>query len=843
MRFFRHIHRLYGPTNVGLLKEWAKMNTKIAALRNRRIFLLKCRKERIFPNHISNGLNNVNNLLHHQRGRLGHQINTFNLRLRQKLLNLEISITICDLNTMEKKIETIKNKLTIPQHIIIEYDRRLKIKYNRLFHIIKNKNLNKLDKLKEDEANKIIIQNKWFKNLTTVIIPKNVQFILALGPKFSLCPAVSDLKISTLLADLENIIIDMNEEDKNCFRSQYTNIITNYLHKNHGIKDHLTNKFKECKIFLNEHSELVVVKSDKGNVTVVMYKEDYINKSQEILNDKKYYKELKTDPTCTTQQKANRLVAQLKKDNLIDHNTAKALTFYNAVAPRFYSLPKIHKPTLSMRPIMSSINCPNGKLAKFLTDILTNAYNTDNDFYIKDSFAFSEFINDYQLPLGYVVVSFDVVSLFTNLPLQLIIESLTRNWNVISNHCNLDLDSVIKILKFIFDSNYCVFNNTYYKQIFGTPMGSKISPILANFVLDDVVKDCLSRIPFNIPFIKRYVDDLLLAVPSDKIDEVLNTFNNYNNDIQFTVEKETENSIPFLDMRVIRNELDNKLRTKWYRKSMSSGRYINYHSYHHPRMKINLMLALKYRVVKVTHTQYKKEALKELKGLLIENSYPLNLINKMLFNTEQNLNYNNNNNISAININANVGIVNDRDGSMAGDHMGHGVELGDRLVYRSLPYIEDLTSRLTNLFKHTNTIIAKKNIKTVAKLYSKTKTALKDKDKSNVVYRIQCNNCDRAYIGQTSRVLHGRLISHKSDCNRNVKSCGLAEHVIETGHKMDYNNAKVLTVENNYHKRIFLEMVHINNEENNLNKKSDINNLSKIYTYILKLEKDNNRLT
>nr|CAI5857654.1 unnamed protein product [Callosobruchus analis] len=52
-------------------------------------------------------------------------------------------------------------------------------------------------------------------------------------------------------------------------------------------------------------------------------------------------------------------------------------------------------------------------------------------------------------------------------------------------------------------------SSVHYKQIFGTPMGNTISPILCNYVLDDLITDSLNKTYFNVPFIKRYVDDLL----------------------------------------------------------------------------------------------------------------------------------------------------------------------------------------------------------------------------------------------------------------------------------------------------------------------------------------------
>lgn len=60
-------------------------------------------------------------------------------------------------------------------------------------------------------------------------------------------------------------------------------------------------------------------------------------------------------------------------------------------------MPKINKPSLSMRSPVFSNSTPN---AKFLTEILTLAHNTDIQFYIKDSFHFSVFVNNFKLPVG-----------------------------------------------------------------------------------------------------------------------------------------------------------------------------------------------------------------------------------------------------------------------------------------------------------------------------------------------------------------------------------------------------------------------------------------------------------
>lgn len=96
---------------------------------------------------------------------------------------------------------------------------------------------------------------------------------------------------------------------------------------------------------------------------------------------------------------------------------------------------------------------------------------------------------------------------------------------------------------------------------------------------------------FDSPFLIRYVDDIILAVPNDKIvenirkppivlwmiwflavpndkiDQKLEIFKGFNENLQFT---DVDNIIQFLDTILIRTK-DNFIITKWYRKQMSSG--------------------------------------------------------------------------------------------------------------------------------------------------------------------------------------------------------------------------------------------------------------------------------
>ena len=80
------------------------------------------------------------------------------------------------------------------------------------------------------------------------------------------------------------------------------------------------------------------------------------------------------------------------------------------------------------------------------------------------------------------MVSFDVKSLFTSIPVELALritkERLQRDQNL-AERTNLSVDNVLRLSEFVLNHNYVKYDGDHYKQIFGCAMGSPISPILA----------------------------------------------------------------------------------------------------------------------------------------------------------------------------------------------------------------------------------------------------------------------------------------------------------------------------------------------------------------------------
>jgi len=157
----------------------------------------------------------------------------------------------------------------------------------------------------------------------------------------------------------------------------------------------------------------------------------------------------------------------------------------------------------------------------------------------------------------------------------------------------------------ILNFTYFLFNNVTYKQVFGTPMGSPLSPVISDIVLQDLEQKAISLLPIQLPFYFRYVDDILLAAPSKFLDKILNIFNSFHERMQFTLEISNNNSINFLDLSLI---IDGQgIIFDCYRKPTFSGRYINFYSQHPISQKRGIIYGLVDKVLFLSHPKFQEK--------------------------------------------------------------------------------------------------------------------------------------------------------------------------------------------------------------------------------------------
>ncbi|XP_044764379.1 uncharacterized protein LOC123320947 [Coccinella septempunctata] len=717
MGFFLEIANIYGTDTVEEMKAWADVNRRLATKLNRRIFLLRCRQSGVIPRHISDSVKNLNYTL--QNGGYVSSTKLIDRFVREtcgKMLSMEIKMTCSDILKYEKDIAMLRSSLVsrLPYDIFRDYSRTINRSFNTLFKKVKSVNMIKFEKLcRAQLRDNVLFQDNsnWFRNLSDIEIPRDVSDFLSLGPDFSVGYINKRSLIKNVLMDVENILSEVPQEQRDITRAQTTNIITNFNHRSDGVKQtHLQRLFRKTQKFLKNNPELYIVRADKGGSTVAMNKQGYIEKTKVLLADERTYRTLRRDPTAAAQKKLNELLRRLHRLKEITDPQLKHLTIYNSAHPKLYTLPKIHKENIPMRPIVSSVNTLTYKISKFIADILKVSFHDRNEYNIKDTFAFVDKMRDVTLPEGYILISLDVVSLFTNIPLDLILEILRKNWDLIKPHTTLSRESFIEIIEFIFNNAYLIFDGEFYEQIFGTPMGSPLSAILATIILDYLLDMILPTIWFHIPFFYKFVDDLFCAIPADKTAFILDTFNGFNANLKFTMEVERDNSLPFLDTRVIRSE-NNRILLDWYQKPTASGRFINFHSQHPYNQKINMIKELKNRVCYISDESLLKKNLRRLFEIFQNNGYPKNTLNRLIHNRESRLTTT--------------------------------TEQTNSFKFMRIPFVKDLTPNLIGVLnKFENIKLAKYNLTKVGDLFSRTKEKTPIELCTNAVYKISCQHCD-----------------------------------------------------------------------------------------------------
>lgn len=283
-----------------------------------------------------------------------------------------------------------------------------------------------------------------------------------------------------------------------------------------------------------------------------------------------------------------------------------ALRSTDATPATFYGLPKIHKPEILLRPITSSINCPTYHVSKHLASILSPLQH--NEYTVTNSNDFVRQISACTINRQEIMVSFDVVPLFTSIPTALaheVTKNRLKSDPTISERTNLSVDNIMNLLELVLNNNYFVFNGTFYKQIFGCPMGSPVSAILANLVMEYVEERALSTAPHTPKWWYRYVDDSHVCLAREHLTEFRSHLNSINQHIKFTIEEGRDGSIAFLDTKTTRNP-DGTTRTSVYRKATHTDKYLHFNSHHPSQHKCSVARTLLDRARNIPSTDADK---------------------------------------------------------------------------------------------------------------------------------------------------------------------------------------------------------------------------------------------
>lgn len=833
--FFQDVTSKYGFDTTRNLKSYKSILARIARIQSGRRFLIRCRKLGIFPRNILNATRNVNSIkfFNEKNSQLLEQrkftLNKYLLKLEIKDVNYQLKFLI---RKKDRLIHNIRNS-NLDAPTMYNFFNFTSGNSDSIYFLNNSRLNDKIDNTQRPQFfDKMNFDDKkdWIKNLTDTQLPKFLIYTLTVGDNFSIATNISKSDIVNNIKNFEFSLLGkkIDSQTENEMRSTFVNIYTDEI-KNNRHSPLTETKFydnlKKTRQFLKDNPHLMFTHADKGNVTVCIEKNTYFEKMRKLLDNKKFYEIITPDQNFLTNRQKDVYEIFKHFDDLAlfgNNFNVKNYTQTDTLLAKCYGLPKIHKIDIPMRPIISTVNSPTESLSKIFLNDLKKAIKLPNS-HIDNSFKLIEKIKNLHIPPDYYLVSLDVVSLFTNIPLSLVINSLDKRYSDISSKCTIPFTDIINCTKFLFNNTYFTFENVVYRQIFGTPMGSAVSPLFADLVMDDLEKFCLEKLKKdrNITplFYYRYVDDILLCIPQDRtvLAHVLTTFNSYDDHIEFTHEIEKDNKINFLDITLIRQ--DDNIITNWYRKEIFTTRTLNYFSNHTDQQKKNIVYNLIDRAIKLADPRFHNSNILIVKKILKINDYDENFIKKHIkIRCRQiQLRSSNLDNFSGhVDNNDSTNNINTQDNNPNNNPLTIPIYFNNKRSY-------DRVSKSLRKFGARTVPQIKKPLRKIIKL---GKDITPELEKTGAVYKLSCLNCPAEYVGQTKRPACERISDH---INFKDPSSVVSLHRLHNEHEFDWENTCLLDVEREPYKRSISEMLFINANPENLNKQEDVRKMSPAY--------------
>ncbi|CAB4026981.1 Hypothetical predicted protein [Paramuricea clavata] len=333
---------------------------------------------------------------------------------------------------------------------------------------------------------------------------------------FALAP--KSVPTKEIIASVEQGIKHLRNDEKNEVRERVCAVVK---HAKCPQNKNLSRLEEKALKSLRGNKDILITKADKGNAVVVMNRADYQNQVNEMLEDKNIYTHItdkRRNPTSKTELELQDRLLRLKDTGHLTENQYKSLRPSDSYPAAFYGLPKIHKIPLiekvdhftvdtnvkiPMRPINSCIGSPNYQVSKHLASVLKHLY--EGDHAVRNSKDFVDFVMTQTVEPDEQIVSFDVTSLFTSIPVDLalkIVKEELENTEIWKEHTKLTIEQIYSLLAFVLKNSFFVFNGKHYHQISGCAMGSPTH----HHVIPDI-QQFMERASEKVDLIQLYCDD------------------------------------------------------------------------------------------------------------------------------------------------------------------------------------------------------------------------------------------------------------------------------------------------------------------------------------------------
>ena len=182
------------------------------------------------------------------------------------------------------------------------------------------------------------------------------------------------------------------------------------------------------------------------------------------------------NPIVKEEERITDILKKLRKENKISENLYDVMKPVGSQPPRLYGLAKVHKDDCPVRPVVSMPGSPYHRVAQQVAFWLSHVPECKINSNTKD---IRDSLKDINLDESECLVSFDIVSLYTNVPVREAIEVCA---DLLFKHIDIPVDKETFITLAELASCDVIFSthDGYFKQIDGLAMGSAPAPHLAN---------------------------------------------------------------------------------------------------------------------------------------------------------------------------------------------------------------------------------------------------------------------------------------------------------------------------------------------------------------------------
>lgn len=508
---------------------------------------------------------------------------------------------------------------------------------------------------------------------------------------------------------------------------------------------------------IRNNPDIVIKPADKGSATVIMNKQHYINEGMRQLNDSRFYEKIENPIYSETSLKVIEILYDLLHRKIITEKQFQYLKPPLEPRPRqFYMLPKIHKPIKKWpvsymppgRPIISDCSSESYSVSEYIDHFL-QPLASKHDSYLKDTSDFLNKLKAVKITGNSLLVTMDVESMYTNIDHESGLAAVKSAFENNPDPKRPD-QQILDLLELSLKNNDFQFNGYTFLQTKGTAMGKKYAPSYANIFMAKFETEAMNKCYLLPTVYFRFLDDIFCVWDHgrDKLNTFLEVLNSHHPSVKLTACIH-ENSIDFLDVTVFKGPLLKErgiFDTKIYFKPTDTHQLLHkasFHPKHTFRGILKSQIMRYFRICSQTSDfdaactlvfkalkgrGYSGRSLREIKTKTLRDMKSGDLIRPPYIPPETE--YEN---------------------------------FGEPCRREYCPYCSDVneSSKVTS-----NT----------------TKFAFKIRenlncDSNNVIYMIECKECNKQYIGQTKRSLRRRIYEHLGDIRHHlIRKTSISSH-------------------------------------------------------------------